>query len=1017
MNTSTYRQSRAVVCALVLLLVTSFALAQSAPAKRPITHRDYDNWKNIQNQKLSPDGKFVVYALFPQEGDGEAVIRNLATGVEYRESIGAKPAPPPSNPLSEITGQIDRPQPIGITVSFTADSKRVVFSTFPLKADTDKAKRAKKKPEEMPKGDMVIVELESGKATRVARVKSFQVSEKSNEFIAYLKEREPEKKVKGEAKTDSATEEAKAEEHRKEEEKSGDKDKKKEYGSELVLKNLTNGAERSLTDVVDYVLSKDGATLVYAVSSKKEDANGAYVVATANANEAPRTLASGKGKYVKLTFDEKQTQLAFLTDRDDQTSKPPRFALYRWDMKSAAAGPVVSRSDEGLQKDFAINEKGALSFSRDGKRLFFGVALYQPEKPKDDQLEDEKVSADLWSWRDDNVQPMQKARADAEKSRSYRAVYHLEAKKTVQLGDGNLPDVTPSEDGLWAIGVDNREYRPMIEYGIRVSDSYLINAVTGERKCIGRKQYGRLQWSPDSKYIVHYDGKHWISTAVPSLAQVNLTAKLGVSFADEEDDHPDIPSSYGFGGWTKDGRFALLYDRYDIWQVSPDGKSAKNLTGIGRKNKIQFRYLRVNSDSKDPDDRWIDAAKPMLLSAEDEDTRDSGFYRTKIDASEPPQKLIMKAAAFTDPVKAKDADVLMLTESRFDQFPDLQVADPDFRTFKKVTDANPQKAQLLWGTAELLSYRSIDGVPLKATLYKPASFDPNKKYPMLVYIYEKLSDGVHQFVDPRPGQNINPSYYTSNGYLVLQPDIVYEIGHPGQSALKCVLAAIDDVVEKGFVDEKAIGIQGHSWGGYQISYMITQTNRFRAVAAGAPVSNMTSAYGGIRWGSGLPRQFQYEKTQSRIGGSLWEYPMRYIENSPVFMADRVRTPILILHNDADDMVPWYQGIEYFLALRRLGKEAYMFSYNGEPHGIRRRANQKDYTVRLQQYFDYFLKGAPMPEWMDKGIPFLAKDEEKLRFNAEAYGLKPVSEGRNAEATTEKPAGEKSSAESTAGKAQ
>jgi dipeptidyl aminopeptidase/acylaminoacyl peptidase len=247
---------------------------------------------------------------------------------------------------------------------------------------------------------------------------------------------------------------------------------------------------------------------------------------------------------------------------------------------------------------------------------------------------------------------------------------------------------------------------------------------------------------------------------------------------------------------------------------------------------------------------------------------------------------------------------------------------------------------------------------------------------------------------------------------------VYEIGRPGQSALKCVLAAIDDVVEKGYVDEKAIGIQGHSWGGYQISYMITQTNRFRAVAAGAPVSNMTSAYGGIRWGSGLPRQFQYEKTQSRIGGSLWEYPMRYIENSPVFMADRVRTPIMILHNDADDMVPWYQGIEYFLALRRLGKEAYMFSYNGEPHGLRRRADQKDYTVRLQQYFDYFLKRAPKPEWMENGIPFLAKDEEKVRFNAEAYGLKPASEGQNAEAApaSEKPAGEKTSAESS-GKAQ
>ena len=247
-----------------------------------------------------------------------------------------------------------------------------------------------------------------------------------------------------------------------------------------------------------------------------------------------------------------------------------------------------------------------------------------------------------------------------------------------------------------------------------------------------------------------------------------------------------------------------------------------------------------------------------------------------------------------------------------------------------------------------------------------------KKYPMLVYIYERLAQNVHHFVPPAPSHNINISFYVSNGYLVLQPDIVYKTGYPGQSALKCVMPAVQEMVDRGYVDENAIGIQGHSWGGYQIAYMITQTNRFRAVAAGAPVANMTSAYDGIRWGPGIPRQFQYERTQSRIGGSLWQYPLRYIENSPVFMADRVTTPVMMIHNDADDAVPWYQGIEYYLALRRLGKEVYLFTYNGEPHGLRRRPNQKDYTVRLQQYFDHYLKGAPRPDWMDKGIPYLEK---------------------------------------------
>jgi dipeptidyl aminopeptidase/acylaminoacyl peptidase len=329
--------------------------------------------------------------------------------------------------------------------------------------------------------------------------------------------------------------------------------------------------------------------------------------------------------------------------------------------------------------------------------------------------------------------------------------------------------------------------------------------------------------------------------------------------------------------------------------------------------------------------------------------------------------------------------VYLLTEQTFNEFPDLQVSGPNFTDLKKVSDANPQKSKLSWGSSELIRFKNTDGVPLSGILFKPENFDAKKKYPMMVYIYERLSEGVNRFVNPGPGTSINIAYYVSNGYLVLEPDIVYTIGYPGQSALKCVLPAIQAVVDQGFVDEKAIGIQGHSWGGYQIAYMVTQTNRFRAAAPGALVANMTSAYSGIRWGTGLPRQFQYEHTQSRIGGNLWEYPMRFIQNSAVFQADRVQTPILMLHNDADDAVPWYQGIEFYLALRRLGKEVYMWCYNGEPHGIRKRINQKDYTVRLQQFFDHYLKGAPMPEWMEKGIPYIDREKEKERIKASADG--------------------------------
>lgn len=463
---------------------------------------------------------------------------------------------------------------------------------------------------------------------------------------------------------------------------------------------------------------------------------------------------------------------------------------------------------------------------------------------------------------------------------------------------------------------------------------------------------------------------------------MDLTAKLGAAFQIEDHDTPDDPPAYGSAGWSKDSRWILLYDRYDVWAVSADGTTSHKLTS-GRASKLQFRLVRTDNP-EDEEDRGVDTSKPLIFRAESLETRDTGFYSLASFEGGSPQKLLMGPKSYHVLSKAKDADVFMVTATTFHDEPDIQITDSTFHYLKKVTEANPQQAQILWGSAELIPYRNSDGVELQAALYKPENFDPSKKYPMLIYLYEKLTQNVHNFVRPAPGTSINIAYYVSNGYLVLTPDIVYTTGHPGQSALKCVLPAIQAVVDKGFVNRDAIGIQGHSWGGYQTSYLLTQTNLFRAAEAGAPVGDMIAAYDGIRWGTGLPRQFQYEKTQSRIGGTLWEYPMRFIENSPIFMVDRITTPLLILENDGDDAVPWYQGLEMFLSLRRLGKEVYLWNYNGEAHGLRRRPTQKDYTVRMQEYFDHFLKGAPEPDWMKRGIPYIDRELEKSKINA-VYG--------------------------------
>ena len=986
----------------VALIASSLALAsaqQPATQKRPLTHKDYDTWHSIQSPQISRDGKFVAYAYMAQDADSEIVVSNVASGNEWRATRGYRPpAPPPDDSLPNF-GELIAAQGRLARPAFTADSRFVVFSIEPAKAELNKAKKDKKKPDDMPKNALGIMDLSNGQVARIDRVKNFQVPEDGAGFVAYLLEAKSGTSPNrdGAASKETPTSSESLEETDTSAEapqlRLAGRGPKKEYGTDLIVRNTTTGTERTFSDVLDYSFSKDAKTLAFTVSSKNEETNGVYVI-TPQTEAAPTPLVAGKGKYQKLTWDEDQTELAFISDRDDQESKQAKFKVYLWErgtsptvkegsdrnhassVPAPVASEIVSNSSPGFRKDFVVSDKANLSFSLDGSRLFLGAAPPpEPEKSADEDIPaDEKVLVDLWHWRDDYVQPIQKVRAEQDRQRSYRAVYVVKDKKFVQLADEKMESLAPATDGRLAIGSDNRAYRIISDYDPGLTDFYVVNAEDGSRKLVTQKQHGNVSFSPGAKYAIYFDGKDWNSYSIAGGTTVNLTRNLPVHFFNEDNDTPELPGSYGLAGWTKDDHDLLIYDRYDLWQVSPDGSAARNLTdGVGRHDKIQFRYVRL-----DPKERSIDPAKPMLLHAENEDTRDSGFYRDRINGG-PPEKLIMSAKDYNNPTKAKDADALMFTASRFDEFPDIWITDANFRNPKKVSNGDAQRAQFNWGTGELVPFKNTDGVALKGLLLKPDNFDPKKKYPMIVYIYERLTQGLHAFRNPGPGTSINPTYYVSNGYLIFMPDIVYTTGYPGRSALQCVLPAIQAVVDKGFVDEANIGIQGHSWGGYQIAYMVTQTNRFKAAEAGAAVANMTSAYSGIRWGTGLPRQFQYEHSQSRIGGSLWEYPMRYLENSPLFHVDKVQTPLLLINNDEDDAVPWYQGIEFFLALRRLNKEAYMFSYNGEKHGLRKRINQKDYTHRLQEFFDHFLKRAPAPEWMEKGIPYLQREKEKEKY--------------------------------------
>lgn len=937
-----------------LLLLAALPLAAQSPAvKRPLTHADYDSWRTVSAPTLSRDGRWLAYSFMPQDGDGHLIVRDLKSGKESRHAVGALPPPPIPEPGSDTP-----PAPRSIRVVFTHDLQWLVASTYPAKAETDAARKARKKPAEMPRTGALILNLATGDATRIDNVRSFQLPEKGGPFAAF--HRHP---AGGEAPStpdaDSPT-----------------------TGSDLLLRHLPAAHDRTLTDVADFGFTRD-ALLWFTVSAKNQDLNGLFTL-EAGSSADPAPILKGKGRYARVSWNRKQTQLAFVSTREDASARQPAWKLYHWKRGASAASPLPVQAP-GL----VVSDKAAPAFARSGERLI--IPLAPPPTPTPEKKEEtpaaDRVAMDLWHFRDDLVQPMQRIRARQERNRTYRGVFHLDTQTFTPIAAPDMPGMTPDDSGLLAFGLDDRAYRRSIDYDTTYTDIYVVDTRTGARrkaleKMRGSSQFAPLTFSPDGKWGLYFQSGHWHALNTATLEKRNLTASLGVSFANEDDDTPAEAGSYGNAGWTRDTSSVLLYDKFDLWRVPLNGTPPVNLTaGEGRKAKIQYRVSRIepsDEDDEDEDRRHLDPAKPLYLRGESTVTRESGFFQASWTPAAP-RRLLWGARNYSAAGRAREADLLAIRAERFDEYPDLHVTNLAFSQLTKISDGGAQTAPFLWGKSEMLNFVNTDGIPLQATVIKPANFTPTKKYPLMVYIYERMSQNLHRFVNPAPGTSVNASYYVSNGYVVLMPDIVYTIGQPGQSALHCVLPAIQALVDQGFIDEQAIGIQGHSWGGYQIAYMITQTNRFKAAEAGAPVGNMTSAYSGIRWGSGMPRQFQYEKTQSRIGRPLIEAPHKYLENSPIFHADRVRTPLLMIHNDQDDAVPWYQGIEIYLALRRLDKEVYLLNYNGEFHGLRRRANQKDWTVRMQQFFDHHLKGAPKPEWMDRGVPFIEREQEKERF--------------------------------------
>jgi len=665
---------------LISLLILALAAAASLAlaSKKPLSYDAYDGWRSIQGTQISRDGQWLVYALVPEDGDGELVALNLKTNKEYRSPRGKQPV-------------------------ITVDGKFVAFTISPLKAEVDKAKKDKKKPEEQPKSGLGIMNLYSGEVSTVERVKSFKLPEESGAAIAYLLEsplKSAEEKKADEKKEEAKKEETKKAEPKKEEGKDEKKEeKKKEPGTDLIVRELGTGKETKVTEVVEYAWPKNGAWLAYGVSSKTPENDGAFARETATGKTV--TLLKGLGNYKGFAFDEKGSQSAFTSDRDDYKSDKSASKLYYWAPTAAAAVELVPAQANNFPAGMAVSENGKLTFSKDGGRLFFGIATAPKQEPKDAP---EPVKVDIWSWKDPYLQTMQKVQADDEKKRSLMCVMHFspKGKKFVQLATEEMPDITLSEDAKLAVGSSNLPYRQLSSWDQSYEDIFLVSLADGARKKVLEKSRYGATISPGGNYLLYFnDGdRNYYAYRVLDGKTFNLTGKLGVGFVDETWDMPSDPGPCGTGGWTEGDKSVLIYDRYDIWEIVPDGSKARMITnGVGRRDKLVFRYQNL-----DPDRKTVPAKEPIVLTATNDLTKASGAYGVTLANPADPAKVIMLDKLFDDLLKAKNADVYAFTWQRFDEFPNLWVSDANFAGARKVSDANPQQAEYNWGKAELINY-------------------------------------------------------------------------------------------------------------------------------------------------------------------------------------------------------------------------------------------------------------------------------------------------------------------------
>ena len=954
--TAVTRHHRRVLLPALILVMGSVLLQAQSPAPKAIALDDYTKFKRITGAAISNDGKWMHYTVTPNDGDATLFVKALDTDKVHEVPRGANPA-------------------------FSEDGRWIGYFIAPPQAEGRGRGRGARggqgqaqsgTAETPPARPFEVIDLSTGVKSSFPSVGTFAFSP-DGEWLLIRPQTAGAPPAAGGgggrggrggaggATTPDNT----------------------GPGQDLLMRRLATGEQRYIGKVGAYAFDDAGKLMAYTVRGQGRLGNGVYVMTMASGEQ--QTLDSATADYEQLSWSSEGTHLAVLRGDKARDKAQRDNVLLTWrnvgtpQMKASTFDPAKAAA---FPPDMVVSEFTAPRWSGDGERLLLGLKEQEPAKPESNEPE---ANVDVYHWKDDDPQSVQVVQLTQARRATRAAILDVASGAIRQIADEKITTITATDDLKWAIGRDETPYAGEIAWGGSRSDLYRVDLATGERTLIERGLSRMMGLAPNGKWALYLKGGRVHSYEFASGKKTVIDG--GRSFVNVEDDHDYERPVYGTAGFTTDDK-VLVYDRYDVWALPLAGGAITNLTkGEGARQSIRYRVTQLGrgggggrggrggaGGGQEP----IDVSKPLLLSAFGEWTKQSGYSELAPGGS--PTPLIWADKNVGSPMAARNADRIVFTQQTFNEFPNYWTADKRFSGAKQVTDAYPTVfKEFAWGSKKLIDYKNSKGQRLQGTLTLPAGYEPGKKYPMIVYFYELMSDTHHNFSFPVYDDRPHMSTYASNGYLVLQPDVRYEIGKPGTSALDCVSSAVKEVIRQGFADPARIGLQGHSWGGYQSSFIVTQTNMFAAVVTGAPPTNLVSFYNTLYRSSGNIQQGITEVGQVRMGKDItpWSAHELYESQSPIHNATKITTPFMILHGTADGSVDYGQGLEFYAAARRLGKPVILLSYPEEGHHLGRRENQKDFQIRMRQFFDHHLKGAPAPLWMTEGVPQIRKGLDPL----------------------------------------